>query len=375
MRSSRSIVRWGILGTGGIARRFTRDLARARGAVAAAVASRTPARARAFAHEHDIARVHGSYEELVADPAIDVVYVATTNDQHPRAAIACALAGKAVLCEKPFACDAHEARAMVATAREHGVFCMEGMWSRFLPLMREVRRLVDDGAIGDPRLVTAELGMALSLDRIPRIADPRLGGGALLDLGVYPLALASWLLGQPSEVAAQVTMAATGVDEQGVAALRYPGGRLATVAFSFAGNSPSDATIVGTRGAIHLRGPLYRPRAAYLTRWPAAAAPDEPTEPDTGSAQRLASAVARGGALLARLRARHATRIGARHSGQGYHYEAAEVMERLERGERESPIMPLDETVAIMETVDRIRSSWSVADVLESRPAPRRLHR
>jgi predicted dehydrogenase len=207
-------VRWGIAATGGIARRFAQDLVHVPDAELVAVGSRTRAAAETFGGSHGARHCHGSYEDLAADPEVDAVYVATPHSRHREDTLLFLEAGKAVLCEKPFALTRAEAVEMVAAARSRGVFLMEGMWSRFLPAWVELRSLVAAGAIGELRLVTASFAFQMSVDPRHRLFDLSLGGGALLDLGVYPVTLASMLLGAPSAVAALAHLGETGVDEQ-----------------------------------------------------------------------------------------------------------------------------------------------------------------
>ena len=190
-------IRWGILGTGRVAGRFAQALRELDDARLLAAGSRRLATAEAFARHHGVERAYGSYAQLAADPDLDIVYVASPHALHREHSLLCLEAGRAVLCEKPFALNATEAREVIASARSRGLFCMEAMWTRFLPAMRRLTELVDAGAIGELRMVTAQLGFPSEPDPSSRLFDPALGGGALLDLGVYPLALASQLLGRP----------------------------------------------------------------------------------------------------------------------------------------------------------------------------------
>jgi predicted dehydrogenase len=197
-----AVPRWGIAATGGIAASFAQALHETEGAELVAVCSRTQDRADAFAREHGIPRAHGSYEALAEDPEVDVVYVATPHSRHCNDAIRYLEAGKHVLCEKPLAVDQREAARMVATARANDRFLMEAIWSRFLPAYRELGRILAEGRIGEVRLVEADFGFAARFDPEHRLFAPELAGGAMLDLGIYPVQLAHLVLGPPDVVRA-----------------------------------------------------------------------------------------------------------------------------------------------------------------------------
>ncbi|MGC8633241.1 MAG: Gfo/Idh/MocA family protein [Candidatus Limnocylindrales bacterium] len=318
-------VRWGILGTGTIASSFATDLARVPQAELRAVGSRTQASADAFAGRFGIPVRHVGYRSLVEDSTLDVVYVALPHPWHHAWTRAALEAGRAVLCEKPFTVTAAEARDLVATARSRGRFLMEAMWNRFLPTLARVREILDDGALGEIRTVQADLGVQMTPDPASRLFAPELGGGALLDLGVYPVSFASFVLGAPQSVQAVATPTATGVDAQCSAILRYASGAHAVVHTTLEVNTPSGAVVAGTRGRIELSGPLYDPWSVRLVRGP---------NP--------------GAEVLEELH--HAGE-----PGHGWAREAAEVGRCLAAGLLESPRMPLDESVSIMETLDEIR--------------------
>jgi predicted dehydrogenase len=313
-------IRWGILGTGRIAELFVQGLAVLPDAEVVAVASRAPETAEAFGERFGVPRRHGEYAALAADEEVDVVYVATPHSVHRDATLLCLDAGKAVLCEKPFALNAAEAREMIAAARRHGLFLMEAMWTRFAPAMVELRRLLADGVLGDVRLLTADLGWRFDPDPRHRLYDPQLGGGALLDLGVYPVSLASMVLGNPSAVSAVATLAETGVDAQTAVLLRHPGDRLAVLSCSMQAALPIHAAIVGSEARVEIRN-WYNPGGFVLRR-------------DGADPERFAFSRA----------------------GNGMEYEAAEVGRCLRAGALESAVMPLDETLTIMRTLDRVRA-------------------
>jgi predicted dehydrogenase len=318
-------VRWGIAATGGIARRFAQDLVHVPDAELVAVGSRTRAAAETFGGSHGARHCHGSYEDLAADPEVDAVYVATPHSRHREDTLLFLEAGKAVLCEKPFALTRAEAVEMVAAARSHGVFLMEGMWSRFLPAWVELRSLVAAGAIGELRLVTASFAFQMSVDPRHRLFDLSLGGGALLDLGVYPVTLASMLLGAPSAVAALAYLGETGVDEQTGALLSFAGGALAIVHAAIRTNTPITALVAGTDGSITIP-PVFH----------------------------MAEALEVSGAAGDR-------RIECPIRGNGLHYQVLEVNRCLREGKLESSVMTLDGSVSVMETLDRIRAQIGLA--------------
>ena len=315
-------VRWGILGPGNIARTFTEDLRLLAGHVVAAAASRDATRAASFAAEYKIARSYGSYEDLAADASLDVIYIATPHTGHHAAARLCLEAGRAVLVEKPFTVTAAETADLIALARERGLFAMEAMWTRFSPLVREVAGLVRDGAIGRVTAVQADVASAPAYDPASRLWNADLAGGALLDLGVYPISFGAMVLGEPEEVRALATPAPTGVDANTAVIARYPDGAVGLYHCGLLAESSRVATIVGTGGIITVGPPFYRPER-YTLRRPG-------REPEIRTA---------------------------RLTGHGFTYEAEEVARCLRAGRTESPVMPLDGTLAVMRTLDAARAA------------------
>jgi predicted dehydrogenase len=316
------MLRWGIIGTGGIAAAFAADLELTGSGRVVAVGSRQRDSAERFGERLGVPNRHGSYEELVADPEVDVVYVATPHPLHHPNALLALDAGKPVLVEKPFAMSAAQARELVAAAHERGLFLMEAMWTRFLPHVAEIRRLLAEGALGDLVTVIADHGQWFEHDAGSRLYAPELGGGALLDLGVYPVSFASMVLGAPDRVVALVDPAFTGVDRQTSILLAHPGGAHAVLTCTLAARSPTRAAIVGTEARIEVDGPFYMP--APFTLVPRAGEP-----------------------------VRHALD----HQGLGLRHQADEVARCLREGLLESPTMPLDETVSIMATMDAVLAS------------------
>jgi len=317
-------IRWGILATGWIAEGFTSDLKLLPDAEIAAVGSRTLAAARAFAGTHAILRAHGSWHALADDPDIDVVYVATPHSAHHQAAKLCLEAGKAVLCEKPITLDLSTAEDLVGTARANGVFLMEAMWMRTNPAIRQIAELIADGAIGEVTAVQADFGLQGPFPPEHRLRARELGGGALLDLGVYPVTLAHLILGAPDSVAAWASLTPERTDRNTAVILGYDSGAVATVHCGFVGETGQRATITGTLGRIELPRYFYRPDRFTLVR---SGEEDEIEVP---------------------LR------------GNGLGYEAEEVMRCLREGLLESPVVPHSATLAVMRTLDEARAQIGV---------------
>ena len=312
-------VRWGILGTGGIAGRFATDLRLTDSGTVVAVGSRSRGSADRFADEFGIPGRHASYESLVADPDVDVVYVATPHPVHHDNAVLALRAGKHVLVEKPFTMTAAEARDVAGVARDRGLFAMEAMWTRFLPHTAVIRDWLAQGVLGDIVTVTADHGQWFAENAEFRLFAPVLGGGALLDLGVYPVSFASMVLGTPSRIVSMSDQAFTGVDAQTSMLFGYDSGAQAVLTCTLRAKSPTRAAITGTDARIEVEGDFYAPAAVTLI----------PRKGDP-------------------------VRVESRHEGRGLRHQADEVARRLAAGELESPLMPLDETVSIMETMDTV---------------------
>lgn len=312
------LVRWGILGTGRIAGLFSTDLKKTRDAAAMAVASRSYERAENFAAKHHIPRVYGCYEALAKDPEIDVIYIATPHSHHKEHTLLCLANGKHVLCEKPFAVNAKEARQMIAYARERNLFLMEAMWSRFNPVYQRAMQWVNEGLVGEVRMLKADFGFRTVWEPEGRLLNPALAGGSILDVAIYPLAMASHLFGlRPAAIHALAHKGASGVDEQAGIVLKYANGQLAVLASAIRTRIPNQALILGTEGLIWL--PVFwRARLAVL--W----------------------------------RSRKIPRIT--WGRIGYQYEAAEVGSCLRQNRIESTVMPLAESIAIAEIMDQVRA-------------------
>ncbi|MDB6064892.1 MAG: Oxidoreductase domain protein [Pedosphaera sp.] len=250
-------IRWGILGAGNIAGKFAEGLGTLLDAELVAVGSRSQAGADAFAKRFSVARRHASYETLVNDTMVDAIYVSTPHSLHAENILMALEAGKPVLCEKPFTINAREAQTVIAKARAKKLLVMEAMWTRFLPIMVRLREMLAEGIIGEARMLTADFGFRTEA-RAGRLVDPALGGGALLDVGIYPVSLASMLFGVPSQVTGVADLGPTGVDEQAAVALGHPGGKLALLSTSIRTNTPHEADIVGTLGRLRLHASWWK---------------------------------------------------------------------------------------------------------------------
>jgi predicted dehydrogenase len=334
--STGSVTRWGILATGKIAHSFATDLQHLPGARIAAVGARRLQSAEAFAQEFphrdgSLARAHGSYADLAADPDVDVVYVASPHGLHHEHVRMLLEAGKPVLCEKAMTLNAAESEDLVALARERGLFLMEAMWMACHPLVRHLRERMLAGDFGEPRQLVADLGWVVEKPPTDRLFDPALGGGALLDMGVYVLTLAHLFLGEPAELTAVAHKADSGVDLNVAMAARYDSGAVAALTTSMTSNSPRTATIATDLGRLDFPSPFHHP--SYVT-W---------TPYDDGRAQQ-------------------AQRIEppAPVIGTGLGNEAVEVMRCLAAGELESPLVPHAQTLTLMRQMDAVRAQVGV---------------
>ncbi|TQJ29892.1 Gfo/Idh/MocA family protein [Microbacterium sp. SLBN-146] len=313
-------LRWGILGTGGIAHKQTADLI-GNGFTVTAVGSRSRDSAQAFAEQHGIARAHDSYDDLVADPEVDIVYVATPAHVHHENGLLAIAAGKHVLMEKPFTVDAAQARELVAAADAADIVLLEALWTRFLPHMARVREIVRDGILGDIRTVIAESGQRLPTDPDFRLNRADLAGGSLLDIGLYPISFAIDLLGTPTAVTSTSTLGPTGVDTQTSAILSFTSGAHAICHTAIDVKGPNRAAVLGTEARIELEETFYAPTSFRVIR------------NDGAVIERWTNDV----------------------RPRGMQYQATELERLVTAGERRSPLLPLEESVALMEILDGIR--------------------
>lgn len=314
-------IRWGIIGTGTIANTFAADLQLIEGAVLQAVASRELDKAEVFGYKHQAIKSYGSYEALAADPDVDVVYISTPHVLHKENTILCLNHKKAVLCEKPMATNAEDTREMIDCAKVNGVFLMEAMWTRFLPQVQWVRDLIDAGEIGDIRWMKADFGFALEPDYpiTGRLLNKALGGGSLLDVGIYPLSFVQMIMKKdPVKICSSLVMGATDVDLSCVGHFIYDQGEVATIFSSIQVTTEQEVHISGTKGAIHIPNCWFGDEATITYA---------------------------NGDIQHRKVPRH---------GKGYTYEIEAVNKCLKDGQLESAIHPLDQTLKIMELADQI---------------------
>lgn len=342
-------VSWGIVGAGAIAQRFASDLTRRADARLTAVAARSEARARAFANAFGVESACVGAEALAARPDVEVVYIATPNADHMASALACIAGGKPVLIEKPMAISADEARTIAAAAARAGVFCMEAMWMRFTPGVTRAKAMIEAGDIGEPLHLDARLFYPQLAAPNERLDDPASGGGVLLDLGVYPVSLALHLFGRPASVAGRALREVAAAERQAAMTLAWPG-QTATLACGFTGEADNAAVVVGTRGHLHLHRQFLCP--PFLTRVrtnppPPAGGRPPPRRQGVG---RLAAAKR----LLQPLDPRRTAFIQTPFDGFGLGHQVGEVHRCLAAGERESQVMPLADSIAVLEVLAQV---------------------
>ncbi|MET3130992.1 putative dehydrogenase [Oxalobacteraceae bacterium GrIS 1.11] len=315
------VIRWGILGTGQIARALAHALDEVVGAKLVAVASRSSAGAEKFGRDFGVKRCHASYQGLADDPEVDVIYIATPHALHAENALLCLNGGKHVLCEKAFTMNRRQAQEVVALARQKNLFLMEAMWSRFLPAIVETRRIIASGEIGPVRQIQSDFGFVPDVGPQHRLLNRELGGGALLDIGVYPLSLSAFFLGPVESVQAIAELGPTGVDEQTAFSLRHQGGGVSSCVCSIRAHSPTEMTISGALGHIRIQHRFFQAQTLTVTAVDGAA-----------------------------------RTVEFPHIGSGYTHEVVEVMRCLRAGLIESASMPHEETLALMGILDTIRA-------------------
>jgi len=319
-------IRWGILGCGTIAADFAEDIVLTKNCEVLAAGSRTSQKAKAFAKKFGIKRWYGSYQQLLSDGDIDIVYVATPHTLHMQNTLDSIRAGKAVLCEKPIAINAKQFRRMQRAAKKKGVFLMEGMWTRFFPSMYLLRKWLKQKLIGDVLELKADFGVHFRVGPKHRIHNPKLGGGALLDLGIYVVSMASMVFGrQPKKIVSLVHKEKTGVDDQSSIVFQYDNGRGASLSCSGRFWMKQQLCIYGTKGMIIIPDDFYCHSKVMLEL--------------EGKKKKVYDFTYR---------------------GNGFQYEAEHVANCLNSKKTESDIMGLDESGAIMETMDKIRRQWKL---------------
>lgn len=319
------VIRWGILGTGNIANNMARALHDAPDAGIVAVASRTQERAETFGKKWDIPNCYDSYAALIERSAVDIVYIATPHSEHYANMLLCLDAAKHVLCEKAFTLNAAQARECIARARQQNVFLMEAMWMRFFPAVAQLRTWLQQGIIGDVRLVQADFCINIPFTPEHRLYRPELGGGALLDLGIYPLSFTAMVLGMPQHTQSHAHIGQTGVDELDAMLLTYQNGATASLTCSLRIYKPREAFIIGTHGYIKVHNIFFRPDRLTL-----------------------------------HLTGQDAQTQDYSFGGNGYIHEIEEVHACLRAGRTESDIMPLDETAQLMTVMDELRAAWGL---------------
>lgn len=317
--------RWGILGPGKIAAKFATALNYVDGAEVFAVASRDERRSRDFAQNFGAVRVYTSYEELAKDPDIDIIYIATPHAYHYEHVLLCLQHRKPVVCEKPFALHHSQVEKMIAVARKENVFLLEGMWTSFMPFLQKIKSIITEGLIGELRFLKADFGFNLPFDGNSRLYDISLGGGSLLDVGIYPLFLATKLLGEPSAVKSFGKLASTGADEYCNAILQYKSGATANIFSAITTQTGITAEITGSKGRIEIHNPWFK-------------ATDFTLHIDGGESQRFSFP----------------------HESNGFEHEIKEVMESLDKGLKECPSMPLDFSLMLSKLIDQVKEEIGV---------------
>lgn len=317
-------IRWGILGCGRIANKFASDLRLVEDGRLSAIASRDTAKLESFSEKYKPECAFNTYEALVKCADVDAVYVATPHGLHYEHVMLCLRNRKAVLCEKAFALNLAHAREMVEFARRHEVFLMEAFWTKFLPQYEKVMEIIRSGKIGEIKLIQSDFGFKAPEPKAQRLFDPLLGGGSLLDIGIYPVFLAQSILGKPTQVHAFITPYESGVDEQCVMTMKFAGGALAVLSSTFAVETPVEAVIAGTEGRIVMRNRFHNA---------------------TGTIE-----LVMGGDQAQTIDVH-------REDGFGYQFETRHVNECLRKGLTESPVMTHADTLMLMETLDRIRKT------------------
>ncbi|WP_434810194.1 Gfo/Idh/MocA family protein [Microbacterium sp. bgisy189] len=318
-------LRWGILATGGIAHAFTSDL-RTAGLYVAAVGSRSAASANAFARQFEIPRAHASYQELAEDPGVDIIYVATPHPAHLENAALAIEHGKHVLIEKPVTLDADQARAIGDLAADRGVLAMEAMWTRYLPHMLRIRELLADGALGEVRALHADHTQKITDDPTHRLNALELGGGALLDLGIYPVSFAWDVLGAPETITAAGRLGETGADAEVATIFTHAGGAVSTTLSSARAAGPNTAHVIGTEARIDIDRVWYTPTSFRVT------APD------------------------GTVRETYVSQV----EGRGMQYQALYAEQLIADGRHDSDLLPFDESIRIMGTLDEVRRQIGV---------------
>jgi predicted dehydrogenase len=314
-------IRWGILGTGYIARRFASDLKLAEGAVLTAIGSRSISSAQHFADEYSVPNYFGSYEELAACDDVDVVYVATPHTLHHQNTLMCLNNHKAVLCEKPFAINSRDTEEMIALAQHKKLFLMDALWTKFHPHYKKMLEMVDNGILGDIKLVLSNFGYVVTPEHSTRLLDPALGGGSILDIGIYNIFTTLDVLGVPDDISVKIVASDKGIDEQCSVIFSYNNGAMASLFSTFRTTLATEAEVCGTKARVKLTPDFYT-AACNVELYADGTKKDIEVERETGF---------------------------------GYQYEARHVNECLRAGLTESPVVPHSYTLMLMGILDKIR--------------------
>ncbi|WP_153796956.1 Gfo/Idh/MocA family protein [Foetidibacter luteolus] len=322
------IIRWGILGTGRIAKKFASDLQYVTNVKLVAAGSRSMESAKEFAKEFPVDFLHDSYEALAQNSEVDVIYIATPHNLHYENTMLCLRHGKAVLCEKPFAMNTRQTREMIALAKEKNTFLMEALWTKFLPHYQKVQQMLKEGKLGEIKSVLVNFGFVPPVPTPARMFDPALGGGTIMDIGIYNIFIAMSVLGKPDAIEATMTPAPTGVDEQCAVLFKYNSGAVAQLFSSFASNLATEADICGTAGRIRLATRFYEPGTTIEYY------------PDRVDSRQIINVD--------------------KEPGFGYQYEARHVNDCLLKGLTESPVVSFKDTLDLMELLDAVRKKAGV---------------
>jgi predicted dehydrogenase len=316
-------IKWGILGAGRIARKFASDLRLVENAVLVAIGSRSQQSADEFNKEFPVQYCHYSYQDLVQNPEVDVIYIATPHNLHYENTLLCLQYNKAVLCEKPFAMNSRQAIEMINIAKEKKIFLMEALWTKFHPHYMKMQEMIHQGLLGDIKAILVNFGFKPTPPVPARLFDPVLGGGTLMDIGIYNVFIAMSVLGKPDHIDAVMTPASTGVDEQCAVLFHYKNGALAQLFSTFSSNLATEADICGSEGRIRLTSRFYEPSSTL-----------EFYKEKTDSRQVVPVE---------------------KEPGFGYQYEARHVNDCLRNGLTESNVVSFADTILLMETLDKIR--------------------
>lgn len=325
-------IRWGVIGAGRISRTFVNDLKLLPGAEIVAVASKSMERAKTFAQEYNLKYFYDSYEELVQNSDVDVIYIGTTNNYHYENMLLCIANNKPVLCEKPFTVNSREAQEAIRCAKEKNVFVMEAMWSRYSPAYLKVRELIQSGVIGKIKFFSADFGFKAPANPEHRAFNPELAGGGLLDVGIYPISLAFWIFEKlPSKISTIANIGKTGVDEEAAIIFNYDDGAMALLSSAVTVNTRKEAVITGQSGSIIIHEPFFHSKKVTLIT-------------ESGEKE-----------------------FDFTYDGLGYQFEAEHVMDCLRKGKKQSDLLTLSESLSIMQTLDKIRSEWNLVYPFEKK--------